>query len=126
MSKNIFKVVISLGALLHIIGFVMGAFNPSLMAEEFGATYNESIHKMTIHLALFFFAVAVCYSVSAFWSFQSKREGFQLGVALGFSTVGCFILDLLLVGKDVDYMLLVMGLLLVLTGFFASKQLSQE
>ncbi|NRA13752.1 MAG: hypothetical protein HRT57_17565 [Crocinitomicaceae bacterium] len=75
-------------------------------------------------IAVFFLAVAVCYSVAAVWAFKNKAEGFQLGIAIGLTTIVCFIIDIILFGNEVDFMLLGMGVVLTLTGFFGLRELS--
>ncbi len=122
MNKSIFKIVISLGAIIHWIGVVIGLTNPKILAEEFGIHYSQEFHKLILHLALFFLVVAVFYSLSAFWAFKNKIEGFQIGIVIGVVTIVCFVIDLLLIGKEIDYLLLAMGVLTTLTGYLAFKQ----
>jgi len=47
-----YKIVITLTAIMHVIGFGMAVSNPASMADQFGVEYNDSLFKLIFHFGL--------------------------------------------------------------------------
>ena len=117
----IYKVIISLVAIVHIIGFAMGVFMPEAMFAEFGVEFAENLVPISIHFGLLLGIFASFLSLAAFWAFKGKPEGFTLGIVAGVGMTVAFIFDLIMVEANADYVVLVMGLLTALTAYMAQK-----
>jgi len=117
-----YKIVITLVAIVHVIGFTMGAFFPASLVKEFGLEYNDSLHKLTVHFGLLLGIFSAYLILAAVWTFKGKREGIELGVVGGAGMLVAFILDLILVGQGMEKPLLVMGVLTTLTSQMALKK----
>lgn len=118
--KTAFKIVISLLALVHFLGFIQAAFMPIDFLESFGVIYNDSLLRITTHFGLLLLIFAIFQTLAAVWTFQGKIEGIQLGLIAGLAMLLSFVLDLLLIqDQQIDYFLFAMGAITVVTAYLA-------
>ncbi|MFT5723506.1 MAG: hypothetical protein ACI9JN_000620 [Bacteroidia bacterium] len=117
----IYKVVISLVALLHIVGFAMGVFMPGAALGNFGIEYADNLVPIATHFGILM-GIFGCYlGLAAFWAFKEKAEGFVLGILGGLCMSVAFIIDRIMIGGETDYILLAMGILTAVTAYLAQK-----
>lgn len=121
-----YKIVISLVALTHIIGFIMGVFMPESTLKQFGIEYSEDLQKIAVHFGLLLMIFAAFLSLAAYWTFKGKVEGIKLGIVAGIGLSLAFILDTIIVGQELDYPLLIMGVLTTGTAFLALRSSSSR
>lgn len=121
---KIYKIVISLLALVHFGGFLQAVIMPVEFLKPFGAVYNQEIHRLTVHFGLLLMIFAFMQTVAAYWTFKGKVEGIQLGLVIGIVMLLATILDLMLMNQGMDYPLLAFGSLTTITAYLALKNYS--
>jgi len=105
---SVYKVVISLLTIAHIIGFVTGVFFPAVILDDFGLEPNESLLPLAVHFGYLLLIFSAFLGLAAFWTFKGKIEGIQLGLVAGLGITLAFVLELTMV-QELDYELMIMG-----------------
>ncbi|PCH96852.1 MAG: hypothetical protein COB85_03230 [Bacteroidetes bacterium] len=120
-----YKVIISLVTVIHILGFAMGVFMPAEMAKEFGVEFTPELQRTFVHFGILLGIFSVFLAQATYWTFKGKAEGIHLGLLAGIGMTAAFFIDIAMVGGEMDYMLLVMGLLTTGTAYMAGKSSSE-
>lgn len=121
---KIYKIVISLLALVHFGSFLQAVIMPAEFLKSFGAVPTEEIHRLTVHFGLLLMIFAFMQTVAAYWTFKGKVEGIQLGLVIGIVMILATLLDLVIIGQGIDYPLLAFGALTTIAAYMALKNYS--
>ncbi len=118
-----YKIVISLLAMAHIVGFVTGVFFPAVILDDFGLEPNESLLPLAVHFGYLLLIFSAFLGVAVFWTFKGKIEGIQLGLVAGLGITLAFVLELTMV-QELDYELMIMGVTTTVSAYLALKSRS--